>query len=65
MKQVIVLATTLLVAHLGWDSSYGQAAKPKDKVVKKVKVKKIQMIKDLIEHSLMQREIILAFQLNL
>jgi hypothetical protein len=48
MKQVIVLVTSLLVAHLALDFGYAQEAKLKDKskakAAKKVKVKKIQHV---------------------
>ena len=46
MKQSILVAIVLLVAHAGLEPSYAQAAEPKEKpkVKKKVKAKKIQHV---------------------
>ena len=46
MKQSILVAIVLLVAHAGLESPYAQAAEPKEKpkVKKKVKAKKIQHV---------------------
>ncbi|MBG29067.1 MAG: stress responsive alpha-beta barrel domain protein [Opitutae bacterium] len=46
MKQSILVAIVLLVAHAGLESSYAQTAEPKEKpkIKKKVKAKKIQHV---------------------